>query len=118
MRALVRGTMAGLLKSKAKLQKKRNGILLQEVVPWMHTSRENWLKLGDRNTKFFHTSILLRRRRNKIEALLDDRDQWISDQKQLKEMAECYYSKLFNSDPLSGGEFISGQFPQLNADTI
>lgn len=35
-------------------------------------SRELWLKLGDRNSKFFHISTLVRRRRNRINAILDE----------------------------------------------
>lgn len=32
--------------------------------------------------------------------------------------SQVLLSEFFKSDPLSGGEFLSGQFPQLNADTM
>ncbi|KAI9083556.1 hypothetical protein K1719_034498 [Acacia pycnantha] len=33
---------------------------------WWQRSRISWLTCGDRNTKFFHTSVIQRRQRNKI----------------------------------------------------
>ncbi|VVA23745.1 PREDICTED: Transposon TX1, partial [Prunus dulcis] len=39
---------------------------------WLQKSRNTWLKEGDRNTKFFHLSTIIRRRRNKLEGLTND----------------------------------------------
>lgn len=39
-------------------------------------SREVWLKHGDRNTKFFHLSLITQRRRNKIMAIKKE-ESWI-----------------------------------------
>lgn len=36
---------------------------------WLQKSRNEWLKSGNGNNKFFHTSTLIRRRRNMIETL-------------------------------------------------
>ena len=38
---------------------------------WAMKSRLNWLVLGERNTSFFHTSVINRRRRNRITSLRD-----------------------------------------------
>jgi hypothetical protein len=43
--------------------------LLQEESLWKSKSRELWLTSVDLNTKFFHTSTLIRRRRNSIDTL-------------------------------------------------
>lgn len=36
-----------------------------------HKSKETWLMQGDRSSKFFHTSLLVRRRTNKITFIKD-----------------------------------------------
>ncbi|CAL9020979.1 unnamed protein product [Prunus brigantina] len=42
-------------------------------------SRLKWLQEGDRNTKFFHLTTIIRRRRNRIERLKDDKGVWVED---------------------------------------
>lgn len=42
-----------------------------EALYWQQKLRIRWLQHGDKNTKFFHLSTLVRRRRNKIEGLVD-----------------------------------------------
>lgn len=75
--ALQRHLIEGLLKLEMKLKEERKEIMLQEDLLWMQKSCNDWLKPGDGNTKFFCTSILVRRR-NKIEVLLNDEDEWMS----------------------------------------
>jgi hypothetical protein len=41
----------------------------QEEILWHHKSRIHWLKEGDKNTHFFHNSLIQRRNRNKIVSL-------------------------------------------------
>lgn len=35
----------------------------------MQKSHVDWLGMSDKNTKFFHTSTLIKRRRNRVEML-------------------------------------------------
>lgn len=53
----------------------------------MQKSRVEWLKMGDRNTKFLHTSTLIRRRMNKIEQLKNEEGEWVRDCIGVKNMA-------------------------------
>lgn len=54
-------------------------ILLLEELLWKQKSRNDRLIAGDNNTKFFHTSTIVRRRRTKIESLMNDEGVWVDD---------------------------------------
>lgn len=63
-------------------------VLGQEEIPWFQKSRSKWLGFGDRNSKYFHGIIAVRRRRNKIDTIQDEDGNWISN----KEDVEHYVS--------------------------
>lgn len=65
---------------------------------WKTKSRINWLMEGDANTKFFHTSTLNRRRRNKILALQNEAGEWIDDHKGIEDVTFQFYSSIFTTD--------------------
>lgn len=46
-------------------------IVQQEENNWFQQAKSKWIVLGDCNTHFFHQSTLVKKRRNKIYALLD-----------------------------------------------
>lgn len=104
----------GLLKLEAKLSQRLNDTLHQEEILWMQKSRINWFRLGDKNTRFFHTPTLIRRQRNKMESLKDKGGNWMSDQQRLKDIALNYFSSLFQSDSLAIGVFLKHQFPPIS----
>lgn len=78
-----------------KLQDDLNTIFQQEEVFWFQKSREKWLMQGDRNTSYFHLTTIVRRRRNRIEGLLDDNHVWISSKEGLKSIVTNFFSSLF-----------------------
>ncbi|GMY18265.1 transposon tx1 uncharacterized 149 kda protein [Fagus crenata] len=51
------------------LQAELNCWLSRNESMWRRKSRETWLKNGDRNTRYFHTSAVVRRRHNSIDAI-------------------------------------------------
>ncbi|XP_061955562.1 uncharacterized protein LOC133677489 [Populus nigra] len=62
-------------------------------------SRIQWLHLGDRNTKFFHRSLLHRQSRNRIHALADEAGHIIHDQNDLGHLVVRYYQNLLTAPP-------------------
>lgn len=59
-------------------------------------SRLQWLQQGERNSKFFHLSLVFRRRRNKISMLRDEQGNWVTDQNQLKNMVVEFFKNLYS----------------------
>lgn len=80
------------------LIKEFDAVLEQEEVIWFQKSREKWIALGDRNTKFFHTSTVIRRRRNRIDMLKDEGGRWITEVDELEKVAVDYYTRLYSME--------------------
>lgn len=56
-----------------------DNILKIEEEYWHMRSRINWINEGDANSKFFHLSVINRRRKNKIVSFVDDNGVIITD---------------------------------------
>lgn len=54
------------------LEKKIDALLLDEEIYWKQRSRADWLREGDKNTKFFHAKASSRKRKNKIWGIVDE----------------------------------------------
>ncbi|KAF7822570.1 reverse transcriptase [Senna tora] len=65
---------------------------------WAQRARVNWLKSGDRNTRFFHSSTIRRRQKNKVLKLKTDDDRWIEDEEAIGECFKSFYVGLFKSE--------------------
>ncbi|KAJ6672520.1 hypothetical protein OIU85_013819 [Salix viminalis] len=63
---------AGLRMQERRLAHQYNQLLNDEESYFRQKSRIQWLSQGDRNTKFFHRSVLHRRSRNTIHRLIND----------------------------------------------
>ncbi|KAI5325859.1 hypothetical protein L3X38_034933 [Prunus dulcis] len=63
-----------------------NTLLDQEAICRHQKSRIKWLQAGDRNTKFFHLSTIIRRRRNKIERLKNEHGEWVEEASAIKDL--------------------------------
>nr|KYP51188.1 Transposon TX1 uncharacterized [Cajanus cajan] len=78
---------------------------------------ENWVRFGDRNTKFFHTQTLVCRKRNKIHGLFLDDGTWSTDQEVLRFEARRYFLSLFSNENMSNSHtFHNKIIPQLRQD--
>jgi hypothetical protein len=50
-------------------------LLRQEELWWRQRAKEEWLKQGDRNTKFFHACANSKRRKNFVGTIVDEMGQ-------------------------------------------
>jgi hypothetical protein len=61
------------------LQQELDEWLVRQEVIWHQKSREIWLEEGDKNTKFFHLSTVIRRRANNIDRIKLEDDNWLTE---------------------------------------
>ncbi|KAK2421878.1 hypothetical protein QL285_032459 [Trifolium repens] len=70
-------------------------ILYQEETLWYQKSREQWIKLGSRNTSFFHAQSIIRRKRNKIHGIRLSSGEWCTDPYIMRSEALNFFKELF-----------------------
>ncbi|RYR04937.1 hypothetical protein Ahy_B06g084751 [Arachis hypogaea] len=92
-----------LEKLEAKLNEELEDILDKEEVLWMQKSRDLWVVDGDRNTRYYHTRTVIRRRRNKILKLKDQQGDWIEKDEDLKRHAIDFFKCLYEEENETGG---------------
>jgi hypothetical protein len=89
------------------LQELLDEYLKQEESLWKTKSRELWLTASDLNTRFFHTSTLIRRHRNSISLLQTSNGGWLSDSTDIGNCFVANFKQLFTStNPLSPPELL------------
>lgn len=83
---------------------------------WRKKSREKWLRLGDRNSKFFHLSVKANRSGTHLLRLKDKNgiDQWSDPAK--AEVAIEYFNDLFkSSNPPSYEPVFQSMLPKVTS---
>ena len=85
------------LELEASLYMELNQWLEREELKWKQKSRELWLKEGDSNSKFFHASTLIFRRRNFISEIKLDSGQWIHTREDIEQYFTSKFQMLYNS---------------------
>lgn len=104
-RILIRVDSSWLSILEKKLLDDYEDILHQEEIMLFQKSRDDWIKAGDKNTKYFHTQTLIKRQHNRISGL-NINDQWVTDHKLLQDHAtENFHLRLSAQPgpPLSSG---------------
>lgn len=86
-----------------------------EEMHWRQKNRDHWLVFGDRNSKFFQSSVKTGRSRKHIIKLKDDADiiHWSDPAK--AEVASAYFSTLFkSSNPRSYEPVFQSMIPKVS----
>lgn len=76
-------------------REKLNDILLQEETYWKQRAKLFWLREGDENTRFFHSSASARKKANHIHHLLDETGAKIEDNEGMGNIVKDYFKNIF-----------------------
>ena len=85
----------------AKLQSELNCLLSRNELIWRQKSRETGLKDGDRNSRFFHISAVLRCRNNFIDAIRGEDGTWIVNLSEVRDFVVGNFKHLFTKEVTS-----------------
>lgn len=80
-----------------KVERQIHNFLLEDEIYWKQRSRADWLKEGDKNTKFFHSKASSRKRKNKIQGIENDQGKWVEDNKDIERQFCGYFTNIFSS---------------------
>ncbi|WJX67493.1 hypothetical protein P8452_51955 [Trifolium repens] len=108
----------GLQKLQQKLFKMYQDILDQEDLFWYQRARQDWIKFGDRNTRFFHLSTTVRKCKNCIESLQNNDGETIEEPKALEQMTVSFFSNLYKAEGDINVWNLRGNFPAINRTTL
>lgn len=97
-KALEKDTNPFLFKLEAKIQKEFVDVSVQEEIHRYQKSRHQWLQFRDKYTNIFHATTIIRRSKNKIDVLKNNRGGWVPDEDELKGIVVDFYKNLFTED--------------------
>lgn len=92
-----------------------NETLTREECFRRQKSRVKWVIKGERNTRFFHTSMVPRRRKSRIYQLKNTQGHWCIDEEESKKMALQFYKNLYTKDTSTVPDQHTWSFPKLNS---
>ncbi|CAA0837766.1 Unknown protein, partial [Striga hermonthica] len=79
---------------------------------WRQKARNQWLKEGEQNSKFFHALTIQRRKTNAITRLVDDNNILRETDEKIQDCVVDFYSQLFSTDGFRGDAGILNLIPQ------
>jgi len=77
-------------------QKETEGRYKKEEIPWRHKSRVQWLNEGEKNTKFFHRSMIHRCLINHITKLEDAQGNTLLTHQEISHKCSDFYKDLLS----------------------
>ena len=80
-----------------RLKSELNVLLDKEEQMWHQRSRVQWIKSGDKNTRFFHGTATNRKRQNFIKGLRDADGNWQSEEAAFTKVLIDFYAELFTT---------------------
>lgn len=80
-----------------RLESQMNVLLMDEEIYLKQRSRADWLKEGDKNTKFFHAKASARKRKNKIWGIENSHGSWLKEKEKIESEFYNYFQELFTS---------------------
>ncbi|KAK8477778.1 hypothetical protein V6N11_063581 [Hibiscus sabdariffa] len=80
---------------------------------WHQRARVDWLKYGDKNTKFFHATTLQNRRANTICKMKDEHGNWMENDEDIAKHFQEHFQKIFSKDDSIHLEGLIGITPNI-----
>uniref|UniRef100_A0A803QNQ4 CCHC-type domain-containing protein n=1 Tax=Cannabis sativa TaxID=3483 RepID=A0A803QNQ4_CANSA len=74
-------------------------LLEQEKIYWQQRSQIDWMQLGDKNTKFFHSKASARKSNNKISSLKTEDGTTVTSKLDMSMVIQEYFSHIFQHSP-------------------
>lgn len=73
-------------------------VLTKRKKPIGDKAKIQWLKDMDKNTQYFHASIVQRKKVNRIEQLKKETGGWCNNEEEVVEEISSYYAQLFTTE--------------------
>lgn len=83
-------------------ERELENLLKEEESYWKMRAREDLLKIGDKNTKWFHAKASNKKRKNEIKGIVDENGQWVISEEEIGTATTSFFKKLLiSSNPSS-----------------
>jgi hypothetical protein len=86
------------------LEKQLHEVFEKEEIMYRQRSRQDWLKAGDKNMKYFHNRASHWRRKNTVQALRREDGSLCTKNEEMGSLAQAFYHNLYTSEGLDGGD--------------
>jgi len=115
-RHLAAGGPNYLLKLERRLRRTLDLTLDQIATLWFQKARVDQIRDGDRNTKYFHTITVIRRRFNRVNALKNEDGTWSTNPGHVQQLVVGHFQKLFTEEAQQSMETMlpGNAFPLLD----
>jgi hypothetical protein len=91
------------------LEAQLDNLLKNEEIWWAQRAKANWLKQGDKNSKFFHLKASQRKRKNTINFINNHHGNKVTDNKEIQNVFMDYFTNIFtSSNPANISDTLAG----------
>ena len=88
------------------IEKKLHDVFEKEEIMYKQRSRQDWLRAGDQNTKYFQNRASHRRRKNTIRGLRRADGSMCNTNDGMSEMAMAFYRQLYSSEGSNNSDHV------------
>ncbi|XP_010430894.1 PREDICTED: uncharacterized protein LOC104715153 [Camelina sativa] len=87
-----------------------------EEIYWYQKSQNRWMRVGNRNSKYFHAQTKQRRAQNRIVGLFDKNNVWSTDDEAICNTTVSYFQDLFSTIGPANCDEILGEIARVITD--